>query len=156
MQHPVSSCSRKQSRQFRLTEEQRAKRDLPVPTVLPCGLFCCWTSSDWCSSWYSIRNCQSVRQQTLLILAMSLVETVHQSSFFFRMKAFGDSLDDTLYLILDGIPNLSKRLSRRLQFTPETFWIPIDTELVVRHSVPEMESGRDGQVGFEDQRELRN
>jgi len=72
------------------------------------------------------------------------------------MEAFENSLDDTLYLILDGIPNLSKRLSRRLQFTPETFWIPIDTKLVVRHSVPEMESGRDGQVGFEDQRELRD
>lgn len=72
-----------------------------------------------------------------------------------RQKRQGYALDDSLDLVPDRLPNLIERLPRRLQLGPERVRVMLDRELVVRDAVAEVQAGRDGQVGFEDERELR-
>lgn len=52
------------------------------------------------------------------------------------------SLDGTLYLTFDSIPDVIEVLLSKFQFAPERFWIMLDAKLVVGSSVSEVKTRR--------------
>lgn len=92
--------------------------------------------------WFSLSTITCVRQ--LLPPFLNLAS----------LKLRRNSLHHRLHLLPHRFPNLPKALLGAFQFGPKSVNIMLHGELIVGHSIAEVQAGREGEVGFERKGEL--